>query len=235
MIETRGLTKTYSTCGNNIAALEGVDFAVEEGDFIVVYGASGCGKTTLLLMLGGMLRPTSGTVTYRGQDIYALTASKRNGYRKHHIGFIFQKFFLLPYMTAFDNIRFASILGRAQGNREQRILDVATRLGMADRLTHFPFQLSVGEQQRIAVARAVIAEPEILLADEPTGNLDQSNSKAFADFLVDENRRGRTIVLVTHDESLLQLGNRTVRLQSGKLAPTHTAPSSSRPTGERPD
>ena len=218
MIEARGLTKAYSHAGERVDALDGVDFSVEEGDFTVVYGASGSGKTTLLLMLGGMLRPTSGTVTYRGEDIYSLSAPRRNRYRKHHIGFVFQKFFLLPYLTAFDNIRLASILRRYQGNHEQRIIHVATRLGMADRLTHLPSQLSVGEQQRIAMARAIMAEPEILLADEPTGNLDRANSKAFADFLTDENQRGRTIVLVTHDESLLQLGNRTVRLQSGKLA-----------------
>ena len=217
MIEARSLTKTYVHARERVDAMDGVDFSVEEGDFIVVYGASGSGKTTLLLMLGGMLRPTSGTVKYRGQDIYSQSAPWRNRYRKHHIGFVFQKFFLLPYLTAFDNIRLASTLRRYRGNHEQRIVDVATRLGMADRLTHFPSQLSVGEQQRIAMARAIVAEPETILADEPTGNLDRANSKAFADFLTDENQGGRTIVLVTHDENLLQLGNRTVRLQAGRL------------------
>jgi putative ABC transport system ATP-binding protein len=218
MIEARSVTKTYSNGRDRVHALEGVDFALEEGDFAVVHGPSGSGKTTLLLTLGGMLRPTSGTVTFRGEDIYSLSAIRRNRYRKHHVGFIFQKFFLLPYLTARDNVRLALVLRGYRGNHEERIVEVATRLGIADRLTHRPAQLSVGEQQRVAMARAIVAEPELILADEPTGNLDRANSDVFAEFLTEENRRGRTIVVVTHDEGLLDLGNRTVQLRSGKPA-----------------
>jgi putative ABC transport system ATP-binding protein len=218
MIEACSVTKTYSNGRDRVHALEGVDFALAEGDFAVVHGPSGSGKTTLLLTLGGMLRPTSGTVTFRGKDIYSLSAIRRNRYRKHHVGFIFQKFFLLPYLTARDNVRLALVLRGYRGNHEERIVDVATRLGIADRLTHRPAQLSVGEQQRVAMARAVAAEPELILADEPTGNLDRANSDVFAEFLTEENRRGRTIVVVTHDEGLLDLGNRTVQLRSGKPA-----------------
>jgi len=218
MIEARSVTKRYVSAGDPVYALEGVDLSVDEGDFIVVHGSSGSGKTTLLLALGGMLRPTSGTVVFRDKNLYRLSALGRNQYRKRHLGFIFQKFFLLPYLTAFDNIRVALALRRYQGNHEQRIVELAERLGMADRLSHRPSQLSVGEQQRVAMARAIAGEPQLILADEPTGNLDRANSEAFASFLLDENRRGRTIVLVTHDESLLHLGNRSVELRSGRLS-----------------
>ena len=218
MIEARSVTKRYVRAGDPVYALEGVDLSVDEGDFIVVHGSSGSGKTTLLLALGGMLRPTSGTVVFRDKNLYRLSALGRNQYRKRHLGFIFQKFFLLPYLTAFDNIRVALALRRYQGNHEQRIVELAERLGMADRLSHRPSQLSVGEQQRVAMARAIAGEPQLILADEPTGNLDRANSEAFASFLLDENRRGRTIVLVTHDESLLHLGNRSVELRSGRLS-----------------
>ena len=220
MIEARSVAKTCSDAGDPVHALGGVDLSIQEGDFVVVHGSSGSGKTTLLLVLGGMLRPTSGTVVFRGTDIYSLSSQRRSHYRKGHVGFIFQNFFLLPYLTAFDNIRLALALRRHPGNHERRIADLATRLGMADRLSHRPSQLSVGEQQRIAMARAVAAEPEIILADEPTGNLDRANSDAFAAFLTEENQRGRTIVLVTHDERLLDLGNRSVRLSSGTLSGT---------------
>ena len=218
MIEARSVTKRYVSAGDPVYALEGVDLSVDEGDFIVVHGSSGSGKTTLLLALGGMLRPTSGTVVFRDKNLYRLSALGRNQDRKRHLGFIFQKFFLLPYLTAFDNIRVALALRRYQGNHEQRIVELAERLGMADRLSHRPSQLSVGEQQRVAMARAIAGEPQLILADEPTGNLDRANSEAFASFLLDENRRGRTIVLVTHDESLLHLGNRSVELRSGRLS-----------------
>ncbi len=217
MIEASNLTKTYANAEGPVCALEGVDFAVAEGEFAVIHGASGSGKTTLLMALGGMLRPTSGSVAFRGQDLYQLSARQRNRYRKRHVGFVFQKFFLLPYLTAFDNIRLSLSLRGYRGDPKQRIIDLASRLGMVDRLTHRPSQLSVGEQQRIAMARAIAAEPDLILADEPTGNLDRANSDAFAEFLTEENRRGRTIVLVTHDAGLLGLGNRSVQLRSGRV------------------
>jgi putative ABC transport system ATP-binding protein len=149
-----------------------------------------------------------------------MSALGRTRFRKRHVGFMFQKFFLMPYLTAFDNIRMALALRGYRGKCEERIVDLATRLGMAERLGHRPSELSVGEQQRIAMARAVVAEPEFILADEPTGNLDRANSEAFAEFLATENERGRTVVLVTHDERLLGMGNRAVELNSGRLCGT---------------
>ncbi len=220
MIQARNVVKTYSGTNGPVHALDGVDLSIEAGDFVVIHGSSGSGKTTLLQAIGGMLRPTSGTVAFQDDDIYSFSAVWRSRYRKRNVGFIFQKFFLLPYLSAFDNIRMSLELRGRRGKHKQTIVDVATRLGMADRLGHRPSQLSVGEQQRIAVARAIVGEPQLILADEPTGNLDRKNADVFASFLSDENQRGRTIVLVTHDESLLDLGNRTVQLRSGKISCT---------------
>ena len=220
MLEMTSVTKTYRSGSGLVHALKGVDLQVEPGDFVVVHGASGSGKTTLLHTLGGMLRPTSGTVSFQGESIYGLSARRRNVYRKRHLGFVFQKLFLMPYLTAYDNIRLALSVGRYSGNRRQRITDLVNRFGLADRMHHRPSQMSVGEQQRIAAARAIAAEPELILADEPTGNLDQGNTDAFAQFLTEENEQGRTIVLVTHSERLLELGNRSVELVRGQVAVT---------------
>ncbi len=219
MLEITQLTKSYRNGSHTVQALQGIDLRIEEGDFMVVHGASGSGKTTLLHTLGGMLRPSAGTVAFQGKDIYAMSSRRRNLYRRCHIGFVFQKLFLMPYLTAYDNIRLALAAGRYSGNRRQRILDLAGRFGMVDRLQHRPSQLSVGEQQRIAAARAIAAEPQLILADEPTGNLDRGNTEAFANFLIEENRQGRTIVLVTHSDQLLGIGNRSVELAGGQIVP----------------
>ena len=217
MLEVAQLTKTYRSGSRALHALHAIDLKIDKGDFVVVHGASGSGKTTLLHTLGGMLRPSQGTVTFQGQDIYGMSARRRNQYRRRHVGFVFQRLFLMPYLTAYDNIRLALAAGRYAGNRRQRIVDLVSQFGMEERLLHRPAQMSVGEQQRIAAARAVAAEPELILADEPTGNLDRRNSDAFANFLAEENRQGRTIVLVTHSDHLLGLGNRSVELAGGEI------------------
>ncbi len=219
MLEVTQLTKSYRNGSRTVHALDGVDLKIEKGDFVVVHGASGSGKTTLLHSLGGMLRPSGGTVTFQGQDIYGLSARRRNLYRRRHVGFVFQKLFLMPYLTAYDNIRLALAAGRYSGNRRQRIVDLVSRFGLGERLHHRPSQMSVGEQQRIAAARAIAAEPELILADEPTGNLDRGNTDAFADFLTEENQQGRTIILVTHSDQLLGVGNRSIELAQGQVAP----------------
>lgn len=220
MLDVTQLTKAYRNGSQMVHALHGIDLNIEKGDFVVVHGASGSGKTTLLHTLGGMLRPSGGNVSFQGQDIYAWSARRRNLYRRRHVGFVFQKLFLMPYLTAYDNIRLALAAGRYSGNHRQRIVDLVSRFGLAERLHHRPSQMSVGEQQRIAAARAIAAEPELILADEPTGNLDRGNTEAFAQFLTEENSQGRTIVLVTHSEHLLDLGNRSVELAGGRIAVT---------------
>ena len=219
MLEITQLTKSYRNGSRTVHALDDVNLEIEKGDFVVIHGSSGSGKTTLLHTLGGMLRPTAGTVSFRGQSIYGMSARRRNHYRKRHLGFVFQKLFLMPYLTAYDNIRLALAAGRYSGNHRERILQLVDRFGLADRLHHRPSQMSVGEQQRIAAARAIAAEPDLILADEPTGNLDRGNTDAFAEFLTEENQQGRTIVLVTHSEHLLDLGSRCVELASGQIAP----------------
>ena len=217
MIQAQHLSKIYTKSRALIRALDDVDLTVQRGEFLVIHGSSGSGKTTLLLTLGGMLRPTSGTVVFQGQDIYSLTSGKRAQYRRRHLGFMFQKFFLVPYLTACDNIRFPLALSGASAGSEERVREVAERLRIDQRLNHLPAQLSVGEQQRVAMARAIAAEPEVILADEPTGNLDRDNRSILAQFLQEENSRGRTVVVVTHDDHLIRLGTRTVELVAGRL------------------
>ncbi len=173
--------------------------------------------TTLLLALVGMLRPTSGQVTFRGTDVYSLPPLARARYRRLHVGFMFQKFFLVPHLTARDNIRLALVLRGCDDHQETSIEHLATRLGIAERLDHHPAEMSVGEQQRVAMARAIAGEPELLLADEPTGNLDRENRAMLVAFLNEEQQHGRTIVVVTHDDDLIGLGNRSVELRAGKL------------------
>ena len=219
MLRVSQLTKSYRNGSRTVYALRHVDFEIEKGDFVVVHGPSGSGKTTLLHALGGMLRPSEGSVVFQGQDIYGISARRRNHYRRRHVGFVFQRLFLMPYLTAYDNIRLALVAGRYRGNRRQRIIDLVDQFGLGERLYHRPAQMSVGEQQRIAAARAVAAEPELILADEPTGNLDRRNTDVFAEFLRNENQQGRTIVLVTHSDDLLGTGSRSIELNAGEVVP----------------
>ncbi len=227
VIQAQHVSKVYAKSGTSVPALQEVDLTVDRGDFLIIHGSSGSGKTTLLLTLGGMLRPTVGNILFQGTDIYSLRTGKRAQYRRRHLGFMFQKFFLVPYLTARDNIRFPLALRGTPADSEERVREVAERLRIAHRLEHLPAHLSVGEQQRVAMARAIVAEPEIILADEPTGNLDRENRRILAQFLQDENGQGRTIVVVTHDDDLIRLGNRTIELVAGRLNAPHSEPSPS--------
>ncbi len=221
MLQARSLSKTYSKKAagrvTTVQALREVDLGFERGEHVVVHGASGSGKSTLLLMLGGMLSPTAGTVSYDGQDIYTQSTRQRNHYRRTVIGFIFQKFYLLPYLSVHDNIRLPLAL---QGNALaacDRVVEIAERLGVAERLAHKPSELSVGEQQRVAMARTLVARPSIILADEPTGNLDSTNANILATCLEEERGRGCAVILATHDDALMLRAERRVEIQAGRV------------------
>ena len=217
MFNARDIKKHYTKSGVTIAAVDGLDLAIEPGEYFVLLGPSGSGKSTLLLMLGGMLTPSHGTVHCSGTDLYGLSRGARNRFRRNTVGFLFQKFYLLPYLTVFDNIRMPLLLQGERRAAEARVTELARRLRIDARLGHRPAELSVGEQQRVAMARTLVAEPEVVLADEPTGNLDKDNRDVIADCFAEENRRGRTIVLATHDEALLNLGHRRLLLKAGQI------------------
>jgi len=229
MIDVREVTKTYRKGGAEIRAADGLSLRAGPGDLIVIHGPSGSGKSTLLLMIGGMLPPDAGAVLSGADDIYGWSAARRNRYRKHTVGFMFQRFFLMPYLTVFDNIRIPLALQRRPGDHTEAIREVADRLRIADRLAHRPAELSVGEQQRVALARALVGDKALILLDEPTGNLDVENIEIIAECLAEEGRRGRTIVVATHDRQLLDIATASLRIERGRIAP---ADGQSRP---RPD
>ena len=217
MFDVQHASKHYAKAGQTITAVNGATFAIKSGEFVVLHGPSGSGKSTLLLMLGGMLTPTSGAVCYNGANLYRVSRRDRNRFRRTSLGFLFQKFYLMPYLSVYDNIRMPLLLRGAAASASTKIIDLAQRLQIAARLRHRPAELSVGEQQRVAMARALVAEPDVILADEPTGNLDKANRDIMAECFQDENRRGRTIILATHEEALLALGQRRFFLQDGEL------------------
>ena len=217
MIQTKELTKIYTKSNENITAIDNLNISINKGDFTVIYGPSGCGKSTLLLLLGGMLHPTSGEVLFQDKNIYSHSSFLRQKYRKSIVGFMFQKFFLMPYLTVKDNIRLALSLRQMNHGAEERILSLAECLGIEQRMNHRPEELSVGEQQRAALARTLAGNPELILADEPTGNLDKVNKRMIAECMSEEHSRGKTIVLATHDESLIELGTKRFHLAPGQL------------------
>jgi len=203
-----------------------MDLEVAEGDFVVVRGPSGSGKSTLLLTIAGMIRPTAGTVTVRGEDLYALGGRGRSRFRARNVGFVFQMFHLVPYLSVVENVilpgRLLSHVG-SDGKRARRqdprvrALELLERFGLQDRLDHCPAELSTGERQRTAIARALINDPWLLLADEPTGNLDTETGGVVMDCLADLHRAGKTVVLVTHDPTVDRYADRVLLLRGGRL------------------
>ena len=224
MIEIRDLKKTYRVGEVDVHALRGVNLSVAKGEFLSVVGPSGSGKSTLFNILGGLTPPTSGSVTIDGRDLSSMTDAERTDLRKSKVGFVFQKYNLLPTLTAADNIAIARDIagyhgaGKNGSNNDanfDRILDL---LGIKSRLGHKPRALSGGEQQRVAIARALVNQPALLLADEPTGNLDTENSTAVLGLLRDLNTRlGQTILMITHDPDAAAYGHRIVRMRDGRV------------------
>jgi putative ABC transport system ATP-binding protein len=219
LIQVRALRKVYRVGKVDVPALRGVDLDVPEGEFLSIVGPSGSGKSTLFHIIGGLTPPTAGSVRIAGQDISSLSDAGRTALRKTLVGFVFQKFNLLPNLTAGGNIAIARyIAGRGQGPDPQ-FDEVLHLLGIAHRLHHKPAELSGGEQQRVAIARAIVNHPAILLADEPTGNLDTENSAAVLALLRDLNQRLRqTILMITHNPEAAAFAHRTVHMRDGRIA-----------------
>jgi len=217
IIATQNLRKVYRLGKVEVPALRGVDLLVQEGEFLAVVGPSGCGKSTLLHILGGLTGPTSGTVLVDGNDFTTMTDGDRTRFRRHKIGFVFQRFNLLPTLTARQNIHIAQDI-QGDGFNPHRFDMVVDMLGIREKLNHKPFAMSGGEQQRVAIARAVICEPKILLADEPTGNLDTENSQIVLNMMRMLNRSFRqTILMITHNPEAAAVSDRVVRMRDGRV------------------
>ena len=218
MIEIRDLKKVYHTGDVDVHALRGVNLSVARGEFLCVVGPSGSGKSTLFHILGGLTPPTSGEIHIDGRDLLKMSDAERTDLRKRTVGFVFQKYNLLPTLTAEENIDIArDIAGLARG-RSEDFGNVIRLLGIEARLQHKPRALSGGEQQRVAIARALVNQPAILLADEPTGNLDSENSHKVLTLLRDLNSRtGQTILMITHDMEAAGYGNRIVKMRDGRI------------------
>jgi putative ABC transport system ATP-binding protein len=218
IISIRGLRKIYHVGDVDVNALRGVDLDVQAGEFVSVVGPSGSGKSTLFHIVGGLTPPTSGTVQIAGRDLLGMSDAERTELRKNTVGFVFQKYNLLPTLTARDNIEIARDIAHKNGPLEPQFLEVLKVLGIEGRLDHKPRALSGGEQQRVAIARAIVNRPAILLADEPTGNLDTENSNSVLALLRDLNARlGQTILMITHNPEAAGYGHRIVRMRDGQI------------------
>ena len=218
IISIRGLCKIYRVGEVDVHALRGVDLDVARGEFVSIVGPSGSGKSTLFHIVGGLAPPTSGSVHIAGRDLLGMTDAERTELRKTSVGFVFQKYNLLPTLSARDNIEIARDIARKDGPLEPAFLEVLKLLGIDGRLDHKPRALSGGEQQRVAIARAIVNHPAILLADEPTGNLDTENSNAVLGLLRGLNERThQTILMITHNPEAAAYGHRIVRMRDGRI------------------
>ena len=218
LLEVSGLGKQVSSGSAPLQILQDIAFAVGAGEALAIVGASGSGKSTLLGLLAGLDLPSSGSVRIAGQDIFALDEDARAELRGDKVGFVFQSFQLLPALTALENVMLPLELANAERVRERSVA-LLERVGLGNRLTHYPRQLSGGEQQRVALARAFAPEPQLLLADEPTGNLDAATGASIIDLMFEMNaEQGTTLVLVTHDEALAARCSRRIRLAAGRMA-----------------
>jgi putative ABC transport system ATP-binding protein len=219
LYELKNVSRHYGENGTAVRALDGVDLDIRRGEYVAIVGPSGSGKSTLLQLLGGLDRPTGGTVVFEGSDLASAPDSELTRLRLRTIGFIFQQFNLIPTLTAQQNVEVAlAPIGMKTAHRELRALELLESVGLGPRAGHLPSQLSGGEQQRVAVARALANDPPVLLADEPTGNLDSVTGQELISLLEHLNReRGITIVLITHDRSIAASASRTVEMRDGKL------------------
>jgi putative ABC transport system ATP-binding protein len=216
MFQLNDVSKCYAHKQGQVTALQATTLRIAAGEFVAVVGPSGSGKTTLLSILGGMLAPTSGQVLLDRQSMYDATAEQRAALRLQKIGFVFQTFNLVPYLTALENVQIPLMLARGSNvDQERRAAELLSRVGLEARMHHKPSELSVGQQQRVALARTLVHNPPVILADEPTGNLDPSTREHVLGFLSELSREGRTVVMVTHDPSAAERATRRLQLADG--------------------
>jgi putative ABC transport system ATP-binding protein len=225
IIQAENVTKVYRIGKVDVPALRGVSFAVEKGEFVSIVGPSGSGKSTLFYILGGLTRATAGRVVIDGADFAQLSDAQRTEMRKQKIGFVFQKFNLLPTLSAKGNIEIAREIAGKDGLDQELFNRVTTMLGIAGRLDHRPAELSGGEQQRVALARALVNSPSIVLADEPTGNLDSRNSEVVLKMLRDANQQfGQTVLMITHNPEAAEIGDRIIHMRDGSIVAAEEDP-----------
>ena len=218
ILQTENLVKNYKVGKIETPVLKGLTFGVEEGEFIAIMGQSGCGKSTLLHLLGGLLSPTSGKILIDGEDLAAVSDAQRTDIRRRKIGFVFQRFNLFPTLTADGNLRLAERIHTGKGGNAERRREVLQLLKLENKINNKPLELSGGEQQRVALARAIINSPAIILADEPTGNLDSENSKIVLDMFKELNERfNQTIVMITHNPEAAENCHRIIRMIDGHI------------------
>jgi lipoprotein-releasing system ATP-binding protein len=224
MLRTEEVHKSYRMGATKVNVLKGVDLAVNKGEFVAIVGASGSGKSTLLHILGGLDKPDKGIVRFDGRDLNRFSAGELNRYRNKMVGFVFQFYHLLDELDVLENASLPAMASKSivawlgcRGRVKKRASDLLGELGLSDRASHKPYQLSGGERQRVAIARALMNEPTLLLADEPTGNLDSATGSGILDTLEKLNRAGQTIVMVTHDERIAQRAGRIITLADGKM------------------
>ena len=218
LIKAKGLSKIYGSGENQVVALDRANLTIAPGDFISIMGPSGSGKSTLLHLLSGLDHPTSGSLTYDGQEIYTLSDKELSAFRRRQMGFIFQQFNLLPVLTARENILMPLLLDKKQPD-EGYLNQLAELLGLRERLDHLPHELSGGQQQRVAIARALIAQPEVIFADEPTGNLDSKSGGEVMELLKGiREQMGKTLVIITHDNRIAAAADRQLTIMDGVLS-----------------
>jgi putative ABC transport system ATP-binding protein len=219
MIQAKGLTKTYHLDSTLVQALNGVDIEVQTGEFLAIAGPSGSGKSTLLNLIGCIEKPTQGNIIFDGQDVTTLGADQLADLRARRLGFVFQTFNLLPVLTAYENVEFPLLLNKVPAaDRKKRVRELLDEVGLGDHAKHRPAQLSGGQRQRVAVARALAMQPALILADEPTANLDQTTGLEILDLMHELNRKTKvTLVFSTHDPKIMNRADRVIHLQAGRI------------------
>lgn len=218
-IQIEGISKTYGTKGACVSALDNLNLNLDAGEFITIMGQSGSGKSTLLSVLGALNRPSSGKIFVDSLDLYRLSSEQRADFRSEYVGFIFQSFQLIPYLTVLENVKLPmAVTGIRNRVKQDMAMEVILRVGLDTKAQRLPDQLSGGEQERVAIARAIVNKPPLILADEPTGNLDSKTAGDIMGLLSDLNREGHTIVVVTHNPEMEAYADRTIRIKDGRFA-----------------